>query len=102
MGLSESAIGAMNSAGTSGILDQAFDIDGLAGAPTWSMTLNTANDADAILFNNRDVWAWESPTLTFRYEERSGPANIELALFGYFATRIVRPSGFSGVRLTVT
>jgi HK97 family phage major capsid protein len=95
-------IGAMNSAGQVSPLNQAFDINGLAGQPTWSMTLNTANDADAIIFNNRDVWAWESPTLTFRYEERSGPANIELALFGYFATRIVRPSGFAGVRLTVT
>lgn len=95
-------IGAMNASGTVGILDQAFDIDGLAGVPTWSMTGNAAGDADAILFNASDVWAWESPTLTFRYEERSGPANIELALFGYFAARIVRPSGFSGVRLTVT
>lgn len=95
-------IGAMNSNGTVGILDQAFDIDGLAGMPTWSMTGNAAGDADSILFNSGDIWAWESPTLTFRYEERSGPALIELALFGYFATRILRPSGFAGVRLTVT
>lgn len=95
-------IGAMNAAGTTGILDQAFDIDGLAGTPTWSMTGNAAGDADSILFNSQDVWAWESPTLMFRYEERSGPALVELALFGYFAARILRPSGFSGVRLTVT
>lgn len=95
-------IGAMNSSGTVGVLEQSFDIDGLAGVPTWSMTGNGAGDADTILFNSQDVWAWESPLLTFRYEERSGPANIELALFGYFAARIVRPSGFSAVRLTVT
>lgn len=95
-------IGAMNSAGTVSVLDQAFDIDGLAGVPAWSMTGNAAGDADTILFNSQDVWAWESPTLSFRYEERSGPALIELALFGYFAVRILRPSGFSAVRLTTT
>lgn len=95
-------LGAMNASGTVGTLDQAFDIDGLAGVPAWSMTGNAAGDADTILFNSQDVWAWESPTLTFRYEERSGPALIELALFGYFAVRILRPSGFSAVRLTTT
>lgn len=95
-------IGATNATGTVGTLDQAFDIDGLAGRPAWSMTGNAAGDADTLLWNSADVWAWESPLLTFRYDERSGPALIELALFGYFAVRILRPSGISAVRLTVT
>jgi len=95
-------IGAMNAFGTSGVLDLAFDVDGLPGMPAWSMTGNAAGDADTIMWNGADIWAWESPTLSFRYEERSGPANIELALFGYFAVRILRPLGFSGIRLTVT
>lgn len=95
-------IGVMNAAGTVGTLDQAFDIDGLAGRPAWSMTGNAAGDADTLMWNSADVWAWESPLLTFRYDERSGPALIELALFGYFAVRILRPSGISAVRLTVT
>jgi HK97 family phage major capsid protein/HK97 family phage prohead protease len=81
---------------------QGFNVDGLAGLPAWSMTGNAAGDADVILFNSADVWAWESPTMTFRYEERSGPALIELALFGYFATKILRPSGFTGIRLTLS
>jgi hypothetical protein len=38
----------------------------------------------------------------FRFEERSGPAFVELALFGYFAVRILRPVGLSGIRLTVS
>lgn len=95
-------IGAQNAVGTVGTLSQSFDIDGLAGQPVWSMTGNAAGDADTIMWNANDIWAWESPLLTFRYEERSGPANIELALFGYFAVRILRPLGFSGIRLTVT
>lgn len=95
-------LGATNATGTVGTLDQAFDIDGLAGRPAWSMSGNAAGDADTLLWNSADVWAWESPLLTFQYNERSGPALIELALFGYFAVRILRPSGISAVRLTVT
>jgi HK97 family phage major capsid protein len=95
-------LGAQNSVGTVSTLGQAFDVDGLPGVPAWSMTGNAAGDADTILWNAADVWAWESDLLTFRYEERSGPALVELALFGYFAVRILRPLGFSGIRLTVT
>jgi HK97 family phage major capsid protein len=95
-------IGATNATGGVSTLDQAFDVDGLAGVPAWSMTGNAAGDADTLLWNSADVWAWESPTLNFRYEERSGPALVELALFGYFAVRILRPGGFSSIRLTVT
>ena len=61
-----------------------------------------AGDADTFMLNRADAWVWESPLLTFRYEERSGPAIIDLALFGYFATHLLRPVGLSSVRLTVT
>lgn len=92
-----------NSAGTTnglGTMGQGFNIDGLAGIPAWSMTGNAAGDADVLIYNSADIWAWESPTLTFRYEERSGPALVELALFGYFATRILRPRGLHAIRHT--
>jgi len=92
-----------NATGTTdglGTASQGFNVDGLAGVPAWSMTGNAAGDADVIIFNSVDVWAWESPSMTFRYEERSGPALIELALFGYFACRILRPSGIHAVRHT--
>lgn len=95
-------LGATNASGTVGVLDQSFDVDGLAGVPTWSMSGNAVGDADAIIFNAMDAWAWESSLMTFRYEEVAGPANIDLALFGYFAVQVLRPSGFAGIRLTVT
>lgn len=95
-------LGATNSTGQVGTLDQSFDIDGLAGTPAWSMTGNAAGDADTILFNHTDVWAWESPVAQFTYSERSGPAFIEFALFGYFGAAVIRGTGFNGVRLTVT
>ncbi len=95
-------LGATNAVGQVGALDTSFDVDGLAGTPAASMTGNAAGDADAIMFNSQYAWAWESPLLQFRYNERSGPALIELAVFGYFAVRILRPAGFVGVRLTVT
>ena len=95
-------IGASNATGTVSTLDLAFDIDGLPGVPAWSMSGNAAGDADTIMFNSQDVWAWESGLLTFRFEEVAGPANIDLALFGYFACQVLRGSGFSAVRLTTT
>lgn len=70
----------------------------VAGAP--AMTGNAAGDADVLVLSTGDLWAWESPTLTFRYEERNGPARIDLALFGYFAARLVRPRGLAAIRYT--
>jgi phage portal protein BeeE/phage head maturation protease len=95
-------LGAMNASGEGNALAGVFDMDGLAVTPAWSMTGNAAGDADTILFNSSDVWAWESNLLSFRYEEVAGPANIDLAVFGYFAAAIIRAAGFSAVRLTVT
>ena len=88
-----------NAVGT-GSAGGAWLVDNLAYQPAWSMTGNAAGDADVIFFNSGDVWAWESPLLMFRFEERGGPARIDLALFGYFATRILRPVGLSAIRHT--
>lgn len=96
------SVGAQNTAGVGNALTQGWFVDGLAHVPAWAITGNAAGDADTFMFNRMDVWAWESPTLLFRYEERSGPAVIELALFGYFASHVLRPVGLSSVRLTQT
>jgi len=95
-------LAAMNAVGNVDTLNQAFDVDGLPGVPAWSMTGNAAGDADTLLWNAQDVWAWESAVSTFRYEEVAGPANVDLVLFAYFAVAVVRASGISAVRLTVT
>jgi HK97 family phage prohead protease len=95
------SVGAMNAAGLGNAVTQGWYVDGLAAVPTWSMTGNAAGDADVLMFNSNDVWAWESSLLTFRFEEKNGPANIQLALFGYFATRVLRPVGIAGIRHTV-
>lgn len=94
------SVGAQNTAGLGNAVTQGWFIDGLAFAPTWSMTGNAAGDADVLMYNSNDIWAWESPLLTFRFEERGGPARIDLALFGYFATRLLRPVGLSAIRHT--
>jgi hypothetical protein len=62
------------------------------------MSGNAIGDGDVLLFNSNDVWFWESGLLTFRFEERSGPALIDLALFGYSAARLLRPVGLSALR----
>jgi phage head maturation protease len=95
-------LGAQNSVGTANTSTQGYLVDGVTMEPTWSMTGNAAGDADVLMFNSADVWAWESGLLMFRYEERNGPANIDLAMFGYFATRVLRPIGLSAVRHTHT
>ncbi|WP_329069014.1 phage portal protein [Amycolatopsis sp. NBC_01480] len=95
------SIGAQNSAGVGNAVTQGWYVDGLPNLPTWSMSGNAAGDADVLIFNRTDVWAWESPLLTFRFEERGGPANIDLALFGYVAVRLLRPAGLHAIRHTV-
>jgi len=96
------SVGATNTAGLGNAVQQGWFVDGLPFQPTWSMTGNTAGDADVLIYNSLDVWAWESPLLTFRFEEKNGPALIELALFGYFACRLLRPVGLAAIRHTVT
>lgn len=91
-----------NVVGTSSPMQGGYRVDGLLHQPTWSMTGNTADDADVIEFNSQDVWAWESGLLMFRFEERNGPAFIDLALFGYFATRVLRAVGLMAVRHTAS
>jgi phage head maturation protease len=92
------SIGAQNTAGVGNAINQGWYIDGLPFQPAWSMSGNAVGDADVFMFNHNDVWFWESGLLTFRFEERSGPANIDLALFGYSATRLLRPIGLSALR----
>lgn len=75
-------------------------IDNLMFVPAWSISGVAAGDSQVLIQNQADAWVWESPLLTFRFEEKSGPANIELALFGYFGTHLLRPVGLSGIRLT--
>jgi hypothetical protein len=58
-----------------------------------------ADDADVFCLSSGDLYAWESPLLTFRFDERSGPAVVELALFGYFAARLLRPVGLAAIRV---
>jgi HK97 family phage major capsid protein len=96
------SVGAMNTNGLGNAITQGWFVDGLPHIPAWAITGNAAGDADTFMLNRADAWVWESPLLTFRYEERSGPAIIDLALFGYFATHLLRPVGLSSVRLTVT
>lgn len=94
--------GGMNTVGSANTMTQGYIVDGLTYQPAWAMSGNTSGDADTIFGNRNDVWVWESPTLMFRFEERSGPAFVELALFGYYAVRVLRPVGLSAVRHTVT
>ncbi len=85
-----------------GASQQGYFVDGVTFQPAWSMTGNAAGDTDVIMGNKNDVWHWESPVLNFRFEEVSGPANVVLALFGYFAVEVLRPLGLSGIRHTAS
>lgn len=94
------SVGAQNASGLGNAVTQGWFIDGLGHIPAWAMTGTAAGDAQVITMNSSDVWAWESPVLAFRFEEKQGPELIELALFGYFATHVLRPVGLSGMRIT--
>jgi phage head maturation protease len=94
------SVGAMNTTGLANAVDQAWSVDGLNFQPAWAMTGTAAGDTQIAIWNRNDFWVWESPLLSFRYEEKVGPANIELNVFGYFATALIRPVGLSGIRIT--
>jgi len=94
------SVGAMNTTGLANAVEQAWSVDGLNFQPAWTMTGTAAGDTQIAIWNRNDFWVWESPLLSFRYEEKVGPANIELNVFGYFATALIRPVGLSGIRIT--
>lgn len=94
------SVGAQNTNGVGNAITQGWFIDGLTFQPAWAMTGEAAGDSQFLLLNMSDAWVWESPLLTFQYLEKSGPALIELALFGYFGTHLLRPVGLSGIRVT--
>ena len=77
-----------------------YQVDSLRFIPTWANTGVAAGDSQILIWNSADVYVWESPLLSFRFEEKQGPANIELNIFGYFATHLLRPVGLSGIRIT--
>lgn len=94
------SVGATNTAGIGNAVNQGWNVDGMPFVPAWSMTGTAAGDSQIFILNSSDLWVWESPLLTFRFEEKQGPANIELNVFGYFATHLLRPVGLSGIRIT--
>jgi hypothetical protein len=95
------SVGATNSSGLGNAITQGWSVDGLAHIPAWAMTGTAAGDSQVFYVNQSDLWVWESPLLTFRFEEKQGPANIEMNVFGYFGTHLLRPVGLSGVRVTL-
>lgn len=94
------SLGAQNAPGSGNSATQGWNVDGLDFVPAWAMTGTAAGDSQIFILNRSDLWVWESSLLTFRFEEKQGPANIELNVFGYFATHLLRPVGLSGIRIT--
>jgi HK97 family phage prohead protease len=92
--------GGMNAAGVANPPAAGYQVDSLTFQPAWAMTGVAAGDSQMFLIKASDLWVWESPLLTFRFEEKQGPANIELNIFAYFGTALIRPVGLSGIRIT--
>ena len=91
---------AVNANGVVNPAEGGYQVDSLRFTPAWAMTGVAAGDSQIFLINSADLWVWESPLLTFRFEEKQGPANIELNVFAYFAVHLLRPVGLSGIRIT--
>lgn len=65
----------------------AYDIDGMVVRGAWPVAATRT-----YLFASQSLWAWESGVRQFRFEEKDGPANIELAHFSYAAAACIRPT----------
>ena len=59
-----------------------------------------AGDGDLFILGTGDLWAWSSPLLDFRFAERAGPAAVDLAVWAYFAAKMIKPVGLSSIRHT--
>lgn len=94
--------GPAGSIGEGNAAQNSWAVDARSIVPAWAATGNAAGDADVFMLNSQDAWVWESNLLTFRYEEKLGPAMIEFALFGYFATHLLRPVGLAAIRHTAS
>jgi hypothetical protein len=79
-----------NAMGAYGRARRVMDVDGFAVPNVWSMT---STYDDLVMFTAVDMLAGESPLLTFRFEEKSGPENIVLNIWGYFCYQILRYTG---------
>jgi HK97 family phage prohead protease len=80
------AVNAMNSTGT---MDTAAMAVTVAGLRTPYVPVLTGG----VLGVPSDFATFESGLRTWRWEEKSGPAKIELAAFGYIACAVLRPLG---------
>jgi hypothetical protein len=61
------------------------------------ITGTAAGDGDVFVLAG-DLFAWSSALAELRFAEKRGPHILELALFGYFATRVVAPRGLASIR----
>jgi hypothetical protein len=86
------AVGPQNAYGQGSATAGGWSVDGVVFSKAWAMT-GGSGVSEVLIINRADAYVWESPTLTFRFEEKQGPEIIEMALFGYFATKILRASG---------
>ena len=72
------------------------------GVPTnLSPDLDSASGSTAVVAATvASVWAWESQTRQFTWEQTGGPAVLTLAVFGYFGVRVLRPIGVAALRVS--
>lgn len=85
-------VGPQNAFGQGSSAAGGWMVDGVTFVKAWAVTGGVGN-SEVLIVNRADAYVWESPTLTFRFEEKQGPEIIEFALFGYFATAVLRASG---------
>lgn len=62
--------------------------------PAWALA------SYSFLFASQSVWTWNSPVQGFRFEEKNGPAVIDLAIFGFNANAVLRASDVVRVAYT--
>lgn len=80
------SFGAQNATGQAGSKLLSIDIGGYRVPMVTSLT-------GGLLGVREDAWTFESGLRTWRWEEKSGPAKIELAAFGYIVCAVTRAAG---------
>lgn len=87
-------LGVSNSDGTVASGLAGLNLAGYPMLPAWALTQYS------FLFASASVWTWNSPVQGFRFEEKNGPAVIDLAIFGLNANAVLRSSDVVRVAYT--
>ena len=84
-------LGPSNAGGTTSAGFAEMNVQGVPQVQSWALPAN--NNPGYVIARRGAYLTWESPRLTFTFQEVLGPGIVRLALWAYFAAAVLLPQG---------